>query len=396
MSFGTKASGDDATSAWANLIEAALGNGYPLKAAGYLVFYNTTESQYEAHNGIDGTVDHTGTNAATVINSAIDSCPRYGVVYVHGGTDGVPITEQITVDQYKSLFFDFIKISDTDDDGIVIDGGASISHMYNFIIGRKLRWPESYAKSAVKIRNTHDVYVNIRGLAIESGSPAANSIGIHLIGDGAGCHFNTVNVNSLIGAETGIQLESTSGTDWCNANKIYNADIVNMTYGTRLVNGGNQTAYNTFTNVTVNDGGDGTYGFYNVDDGNIYLACRTINFSGTAIDFYNDATGDTWLLGCLLGNSTVTNNGTLKHTLCNYAGTGKLENEGAAANVNDGGTIAHGLATTPTWSQVTGTVAGEMVDVTGMDAANLTVAIKTHAGAAGTQQTIYWKAKKEF
>ena len=68
------------------------------------------------------------------------------------------------------------------------------------------------------------------------------------------------------------------------------------------------------------------------------------------------------------------------------------ENGGAAANVADGGTIAHGLATTPTYVSVVGSVAGEMVQVTGLGAANITIAIKTHAGAAGTAQTIYWRA----
>lgn len=68
------------------------------------------------------------------------------------------------------------------------------------------------------------------------------------------------------------------------------------------------------------------------------------------------------------------------------------ENGGAAANIADGGTIAHGLVATPTYVSVVGSVAGEMVQVTGLGAANITVAIKTHAGAAGTQQTIYWRA----
>lgn len=78
----------------------------------------------------------------------------------------------------------------------------------------------------------------------------------------------------------------------------------------------------------------------------------------------------------------------------NNAGTliTDYENRGAAAGVADGGTIAHGLTTTPTVVLVTPTVAGEMASVTAVGAANFTVAIKTHAGAAGTNQTIYWRA----
>jgi len=198
-----------------------------------------------------------------------------------------------------------------------------------------------------------------------------------------------------MGAETGIKLEST-GAGWCNANKIYNADIVSMTYGTRLVNSGVNTSGNTFIGITVNDGGNGTYGFYNVDEANIYLSCHTIACTGTHVDFYNDATGDTYLVGCQFSNDTVTNLGTIQHSLCHFSGTNKLENAGAAAGVADGGTIAHGLHTTPTWVQVTGTVASEIITATAIGAANITVAIKTDAGAAGTNQTIYWRAKIEF
>jgi len=68
------------------------------------------------------------------------------------------------------------------------------------------------------------------------------------------------------------------------------------------------------------------------------------------------------------------------------------ENGGAAANVSDGGTIAHGLATTPTYVSVVGSVAQQHVTVTSLDGTNVTVAIKADGGGAGTQQTIYWRA----
>ena len=68
------------------------------------------------------------------------------------------------------------------------------------------------------------------------------------------------------------------------------------------------------------------------------------------------------------------------------------ENQGAAAGVADGGTIAHGCAATPTVVTVAGSVAAEMVTVTGIGAANITVAIKDDAGNAGTSQTVYWRA----
>lgn len=70
------------------------------------------------------------------------------------------------------------------------------------------------------------------------------------------------------------------------------------------------------------------------------------------------------------------------------------ENGGAAAAVADGGTIAHGLTGTPTYAVATASVSGEFVSITGIGAANLTVAIKKHDNSAGTAQTIYWRAIK--
>jgi len=68
------------------------------------------------------------------------------------------------------------------------------------------------------------------------------------------------------------------------------------------------------------------------------------------------------------------------------------EKEGHDNSVSDGGTIMHGLATTPSYVSVTGSVAGEIVSVTDIDATNITVAIKKHDGSVGTLQKVYWKA----
>ena len=69
------------------------------------------------------------------------------------------------------------------------------------------------------------------------------------------------------------------------------------------------------------------------------------------------------------------------------------ESHGAAASITDGGTIAHGCAATPTTVTVSGSVAGENVTVTSIDATNITVAIKKPDGSTGTAQTVYWRAE---
>ena len=60
---------------------------------------------------------------------------------------------------------------------------------------------------------------------------------------------------------------------------------------------------------------------------------------------------------------------------------------------SDGQTIAHGLSDTPNIVNVTGTVAGEIVTVTSVDATNIIVAIKQADGTtSGTNQDINWSA----
>jgi hypothetical protein len=68
-------------------------------------------------------------------------------------------------------------------------------------------------------------------------------------------------------------------------------------------------------------------------------------------------------------------------------------NKGAAASTADGGTITHGLITTPTSVRCVGSVANEFVSVTATSSTTFTVAIKKHDSTAGTSQTIYWEAE---
>lgn len=68
---------------------------------------------------------------------------------------------------------------------------------------------------------------------------------------------------------------------------------------------------------------------------------------------------------------------------------------GAAAALADGGTITHGYGSAPTTAIVIGSVANEIVAVTGLNATTITVAIKKRAdGSAGTAQTVYWLVTK--
>lgn len=61
------------------------------------------------------------------------------------------------------------------------------------------------------------------------------------------------------------------------------------------------------------------------------------------------------------------------------------------STIADGGTIAHGLAATPTSWSVQTVTSGEFASASA-DSTNLTVAIKKHDNSAGTTQAIKWRA----
>lgn len=71
------------------------------------------------------------------------------------------------------------------------------------------------------------------------------------------------------------------------------------------------------------------------------------------------------------------------------------DNAGAAASTADGGTISHGLASTPDVVTVNPSVASEMASVTAIGSTTFTVALKQDDGTAGTSQTVYWRASMD-
>ena len=117
-----------------------------------------------------------------------------------------------------------------------------------------------------------------------------------------------------------------------------------------------------------------THGIYMVASGIANSIVNNNDFTGIPA---GQAFGGVWGTGMIVHNNT------------GYV----TRNYNAAPTINDGGTIAHGLAATPLRANVTASVAGEMASVTLLDATNITVAIKKHDGTGGTQQTIYWEAE---
>ena len=79
-----------------------------------------------------------------------------------------------------------------------------------------------------------------------------------------------------------------------------------------------------------------------------------------------------------------------------YASFGDGNDRDGTEIIGDGDTIDHGLGAIPTHATVTSSVSGEIAYITAMSATQLTVAVKSAAGAAGTEQPVDWTAVNIF
>jgi hypothetical protein len=121
---------------------------------------------------------------------------------------------------------------------------------------------------------------------------------------------------------------------------------------------------------------------------------NTIGNIGSSQGVYAESTASTSVYVRLnkIDNDTPFTRNTGDHHEFNEYNTKRERNSGAAASTADGGTITHGLVSTPTVIKVQTTISREAAAVTSVGGTTFTIAIKKDDGTAGTTQTIYWEA----
>lgn len=311
--------------------------------------------------------------SASALQTANDSCVIHNNI-INGGGSGTTGSAAIELSlNSKNFLISDNLVDGFNGDGILIDGLADVLCLRNRVIGNI-------------VQNCHLRGINVQGGAIQT-SVQGNTV------------FNNSQVSAGIHAGIRGDAASASGSAVVDQLRVTGNIVYGTSHRASFQAGGSAPLC---TNLFL--GPDNALGAATVTQ---------IELNGTVIFGWHGASDDKFLQvfettapATPPANSArlfLRDNGSGKSQLAIKFDSGSVQNietdgvvvtRGATAAVADGGTITHGLGSTPTVVLATGSVAGEIVSVTALGATTFTVAIKLHDGTAGTSQTIYWQVSK--
>lgn len=213
--------------------------------------------------------------------------------------------------------------------------------------------------------------------------------------------------NTVLNWGTGISVEACNPAYYNNEEIIVANNIVRGSYNDGIYFGyGGQTGYKgeraiISNNIVKNSSQSGAGSYPGIRVGNVWTDLsiqgnQCWDDQGTKTQSYGIVLQDTSDYAIITGNNVrgnrdggmllVGSNNIVKNNI-GY----KTENSGVASVAN-GGTIAHGLVTTPTAYFATTTAASHIVAITGVDASNLTVSLTDEdgAGVAVAENVSWW------
>lgn len=311
--------------------QAIAGGAYP-GASAYTIFGD--DGTYYAKNQY-GQIVYSGTDAATVINDAIEAC---NTLYTASGSANtytvkllgyIGISSTICVLPGVSLDFDTIKILESNVDGITYNGTGGTTP--DTINGKYIMFKNGFSETAITLFNAQNVKVNIDEIYPTSGYGTTASAGIKLIGEASkGNYYNKITFGFIIGVGTGIKLdaEGTAYTSYVNSNSFYGGTVDMSTaaslYGVRLTSsGGGEVSGNSFYSITVQGPDSSMTGFaldgsYPNGQQNNFYYCSTVDSA---------ASSDVAVTGANTGSMTFIG-GQLDHGAFYEAGQGSIILEG--------------------------------------------------------------------
>ena len=376
-------------------------------------------STYYAKNLNTGTIDYSGADFSTIMNTVIGMMPQGGFIKI--GTGTFIVTTAIST-ECKSIIIEGSGWGGGDSPELnpgtlIISDTTGAFYLFTFgdtsesVRGAGIRNcmimnnpANTECLGAVHLLNMrHSFAEHCLIYGFELGNPTAMKA-ICIDGTYArypGGLFNRVLHNHIYFADVGVFLGNQanyctiennefigSGTAAATAIKFDGTGAtIASPYGCKI--NGNRIYNFSFTAsrgvwVSAAIASSGRHTFINNEFSVCYINVEVT--SGTDI-------GDCAFIGNILGaagSSIFTDNGNVKSKMVHNKGY-ITDNSGAVSKA-DGATVTHGLATTPTAVNVNASVANEFVSVTALSSTTFTVAIKKHDGSAGTSQTIYWRA----
>jgi len=417
---------------------------YPDQTASYIIFIDG--SIIKAQNGSTGNIDYQGSDAATVIQAAIDAMTTGGKIFIKAGTytinDSITIEDGITLEgenYYNGSLCTFLTLANGINKDVITS--SSIKRLEQVQIKNltiNANPANQSSGSAIKLYSPYEGLIeNIWIQGAKDDGIEFLKAGADIVGTGTtirNCHIGScgqygisndayttdIDIDNCIVWEAGSFGIVVMGMNYIRNSEVYDCEngiFLNWSGNTTIegcvihlnnkigISGFNctdciisgnvimfnsQNTSNSYSGIWIDSNGDRP-AQYNKIIGN------TIGSSlGTEKQHYGVETVNSSANNIIIGNSIINNvSGAVSLTGTNIISDNAgyvNHNKGIAATIADGGTIDHGLVTTPTTARVSGSVAGEMVAVTALDATHITVAIKKHDGSAGTTQTIYWDA----
>lgn len=410
--------GDDVNEAYLNdLIEAALGDGNPAQGATYVIFKD--DSNIKARNGTTGHIDYSGTDAATVIQAAIDALgSNGGKIYIAKGQ--YEIRSTLTITESSITLEGAIEGSDIYGGGTILHGDGST----------KLLSITGAVSGEIEV-------VNIRYICF-NGAASAKSVGAYGIEIKRATEVHIENCAVRRAGDTGVFIDP-GVAEHAEIIWITNSDIsINQGDGVEIYNVNNVNLIGCHINHNY-EIGVRTGGAYQIkilggaikrnEQHGLYLGGGRIKIIGVDIvanDFSDTATydgvsianvSDLKIIGCdindndrreinigasanriqILGNSLygtdreavivvdVSAQNVEIHNNIGYV----TENSGITAAIATATAVNHGLAGTPTSVTVTAAESGPTdiyVDTVGG------TSFKINYGGGGTK-TFYWQAE---
>jgi len=363
-----------------------------------------------------------GVPGATIIKIVDGGAPNWPHVLLIRGSAASPRTNPTYV---SGIEFDANSLA-TGGIGIQRSGPVVVDHcrfkgwywggIHSFHVSQKITITNNYfdgdgiiaGASALKLENNYFVITNN---TFYDGDVAPTGVSVNLLPDydcvdGLGTpYFNALSLvveNLFIGGN--IQLWLSASQSVTVMGNVFSGQCTPGEY-CMYINASSGVGQDARNNVVV---GNTFYNFYNgIMMSGANPATGAID-NIVALNNFHEGPDRVVSIGITEGYGTTGNNlivNNLFHsasTPINSYGVGSVvrgnigwvtENQGAAASIADGGTIDHGCAAAPTVATVSGSVAGDIVTVTSLDATHITVAIKKHDGTAGTTQTVYWRAQ---